>query len=108
MALSNITTGKANSIALSGGGPAQPVADERPTHAPMFARSHDEAEPNCVQNEALQPSQAVPSAVASRTRAEAAAKGLGGPEALDLTADEITAWAGVPPESAPDARNGPG
>ncbi|WP_225345076.1 hypothetical protein, partial [Mycobacterium avium] len=97
-------TGKQNSIALSGGGPAQPVTDERPTHAPMFARSHDEAEPNCVQNEALQPSRPVPRPVVSRTRAEAAAKGLGGPEALDLTAEEITAWAGVPPESVPDQR----
>ncbi|MBZ4513139.1 hypothetical protein GBO22_23535, partial [Mycobacterium avium subsp. hominissuis] len=57
----------------------------------MFARSHDEAEPNCVQNEALQPSRPVPRPVVSRTRAEAAAKGLGGPEALDLTAEEITA-----------------
>lgn len=90
MALSNITTGKANSIALSGGGPAQPVADERPTHAPMFARSHDEAEPNCIEGERLQEPEARPRRQASRTLTEARALGLSMAEALDAPPEELS------------------
>jgi hypothetical protein len=79
MSLSRILPGKAN---------------------PVFV-GHGEAPANSVSGERLQPSRPVPRPVVSRTRAEAQAKGLGGPEALDLTRAEVSAWAGVPPESAP-------
>ena len=102
MGHSNIVVGKANSIEQSGGG-AQTVPEQRAAHAPMFARP-GEPEPNCVVGERLQPAEARPRREPSRTIAEARAIGLTMPEALDLSAEEVAAWAGLPPESAPDQR----
>lgn len=100
MPLSNIVPGKQNSI-YQGGGGAQTVPDERPGHAPTFARP-GELEPNCVVGERLQPAEARPRREPTRTLAEAREIGLSMPEALDLTPDEVTAWLGEPPESSPD------
>jgi hypothetical protein len=105
MSLSNIVEGKANSIALSGGG-AQTEPPQYLGSAPVFARP-GEPEPNCVVGERLQPPQARPHREASRTLVEAREYGLSMPEALDLTPDEIAAGAGVPPESPPDRRRRP-
>jgi hypothetical protein len=85
MALRNFVKGKRP--------PSEPepklVTNDRPTHAPMFARSHDEPEPNAVSGVRLQPAQPRPRREASRTLAEARKLGLSMPEALDLTPEEI-------------------
>ncbi len=103
MSLSNIVAGKQNSIEVSGGG-AQTEPPQYLGSAPVFARSRNEPEPNCVVGERLQPPQARPRREASRTLAEAQEHGLSMPEALDLSAEEI---AGVPPESPPYQRRRP-
>lgn len=90
MALSDLVPGKRNSIA-QGGESVQQAVPERAAHAPMFARP-GEPEPNAISGERLQPGPPVPKAMPSRTRAEASGKGLGGPEALDLTRDEVDSW----------------
>lgn len=102
MSASNIVAGKQNSIEASGGG-AQTEPPQYLGSAPVFARSRNEPEPNCVVGERLQPPQARPHREASRTLAEAREIGLSMPEALDLTPDEVQAF-GEPPESAPDQR----
>ncbi len=102
MSSSNITTGKQNSIALSGAG-AQTEPPQYLGSAPVFARSRDEPEPNCVVGDRLQPPPARPRREASRTLAEAREIGLSMPEALDLTPDEMQGF-GEPPESPPDQR----
>jgi hypothetical protein len=106
MSASNIVAGKQNSIKQSGGG-AQTEPPQYLGSAPVFARSRNEPEPNCVVGERLQPPQSRPRREASRTLAEAREYGLSMPEALDLTPDEIAAGAGVPPESPPDRRRRP-
>jgi hypothetical protein len=90
MGHSNLTEGKANSIAASGGGPQTvlPERDGRPAHSPMFARP-GEPEPNVTRGERLQPPTPRPKRPATRTFAEARALGLAHPEALDLSEAEI-------------------
>ncbi|MGV0081736.1 hypothetical protein ACRUZW_26030 [Mycobacterium colombiense] len=81
-----IVEGKRNSIDQSGGD----VQTDPPQYlgsAPVFARSRNEPEPNCVVGEQLQPPQAKPHREASRTIAEARALGLSMPEALGVLGD---------------------
>jgi hypothetical protein len=60
---------------------------DRPTHAPMFARSHDDAEPGVVKNADLDEEPHYrPKPVPTRTMREAHAKGCG-PEALGVTGE---------------------
>ena len=94
--------GKANSIAAGVEGDDR---REYVSHAPVFV-GFGEAPANSVSGERLQPARPVARPVVSRTRAEAQAKGLGGPEALDLTADEIAAWVGIAPRSTETAETG--
>ena len=82
-----IVEGKSNSILQSGGG-AQTEPPQYLGSAPVFARSRNEPEPNCVVGERLQPPQARPHREASRTLAEAREYGLSMPEALDLRPEE--------------------
>ncbi len=87
MGLSNCVPGKKNSIERSGG--QENPRQDRPSHAPMFARSHDEPEPNAVSGDRLRPGESRPRREAFRTLAEAREIGLSMPEALDLTPEEI-------------------
>jgi len=68
-----------------------PRPPDRPSHAPTFARSHDEPEPDAdgpyMLDETRRPHR--PARRASRTQREAHEIGLAAPEALDLTAQEI-------------------
>lgn len=85
MGLSNELDGKRNAMEVSGGG-SEVFSGQ--SHAPMFARP-GEPEPNAVAGERLQPSQPRGKPEPTRTRADAHAKGLGAPEALDARGDEV-------------------
>jgi hypothetical protein len=89
MALSNIVTGKRNSIAASGES-VQRAPEQRAIHAPMFARP-GEAEPNAISGERLQDGKLRPAPVPTRSRIAARRRGLAVPEMLGITQAEIDA-----------------
>lgn len=90
MGLSKIAEGKRNSIKASCR-EAQGVApQDRAAHGEMFARP-GEPEPNAIRGERPQAGQPRPRRQPTRTRRDAHALGLGGPEALDVTLDELAA-----------------
>jgi hypothetical protein len=98
MGASNILPGKANSIANGVSGDDR---HEYACHAPVFV-GYGDAPANSISGERLQPPTARPRRATSRTMEQARDHGLTMPEALDLSPDELAAWAGVPPESPPD------
>jgi hypothetical protein len=89
MPLSNMIPGKKQSIERSGGS-GSPVAPDRPSHAPMFTRTHDEPQPNAIAGEALQAMPRRPAPVPTRSRIEAHRRGHS-VETVGITQAEIDA-----------------
>jgi hypothetical protein len=59
--------------------------NDRPAHAPCFARSHDEPEPNVAPRVRLQPGRLQPKPVPTYTGRDANAQGMPEPEGPETT-----------------------